>query len=74
MAVTAMALYTSAEQPFLSVMLVAVAFGLVNFPCVSSWAAFGLALRNFLSDPVRLKWFNIAMGVLLAATLWPMLA
>ncbi|CCV14644.1 hypothetical protein MESS4_690035 [Mesorhizobium sp. STM 4661] len=24
-------------------------------------------------DPVRLKWFNIAMGVLLAATLWPML-
>ena len=27
-----------------------------------------------LSDPLRLKWFNIAMGLLLAATLWPMLA
>jgi threonine/homoserine/homoserine lactone efflux protein len=30
-------------------------------------------VRGFLADPVRLKWFNIAMGVLLAATLWPML-
>ena len=30
-------------------------------------------LRGFLADPTRLKWFNIAMGVLLAATLWPML-
>ncbi|TIN67223.1 MAG: LysE family translocator, partial [Mesorhizobium sp.] len=25
------------------------------------------------SDPMRLKWFNIGMGLLLAATLWPML-
>jgi threonine/homoserine/homoserine lactone efflux protein len=73
MAVTAMALYTSPERPFLSVLLVAVAFGIVNVPCVSSWAGFGVALRGFLSDPVRLKWFNIAMGVALAATLWPML-
>jgi threonine/homoserine/homoserine lactone efflux protein len=73
MAVTAMALYTNAERPFLSVILVAVAFGLVNVPCVSSWAGFGMALRGFLSDPVRLKWFNILMGVLLAASVWPML-
>ena len=48
-------------------------FGLTNFPTVSTWAAFGMALRGFLSDATRLKWFNIAMGVLLAATLWPML-
>ena len=45
-----------------------VAFTLVNLPSVSSWAGFGVALRGFLSDPVRLKWFNIAMGVLLAVT------
>ena len=72
MAVTAMAVYTSTEQPFLSVVLVAAAFGLVNLPSVSTWAAFGTAMRGFLSDPVRLKWFNIAMGVLLALRLWPM--
>ena len=72
MAVTAMAVYTSTEHPFVSVVLVAAAFGLVNLPSVSTWAAFGTAMRGFLSDPVRLKWFNIAMGVLLALSLWPM--
>jgi len=73
MAVTAMAVYTDPARPFLSVVLIAVAFALVNLPSVSTWAGFGTALRGFLSDPVRLKWFNIAMGLLLAATLWPML-
>ncbi|RWE35732.1 MAG: LysE family translocator [Mesorhizobium sp.] len=73
MAITAMAVYTNPERPFLSVILIGVAFTVVNFPSVSVWAGFGTALRGFLSDPVRLKWFNIAMGVLLAVTLWPML-
>lgn len=73
MAVTAMAVYTSPEEPFLSVVLVAVAFALVNVPSVSTWAGFGTAMRGFLADPARLKWFNIAIGVLLALTLWPML-
>ena len=73
MAVTAMALYTSAEQPFSSIVLVALIFGIVNLPSVSVWTAFGTALRGFLSDPVRLKWFNIVMGLLLAASIWPML-
>ena len=73
LAVTAMAVYTDPAQPFLSVAIVAIAFTLVNLPSVSSWAGFGMALRGFLADPVRLKWFNVAMGALLAATLWPML-
>ncbi|TGV13223.1 LysE family translocator [Mesorhizobium sp. M8A.F.Ca.ET.173.01.1.1] len=73
MAITAMAVYTNPERPFLSVILIGVAFTVVNLPSVSVWAGFGTALRGFLSDAVRLKWFNIAMGVLLAATLWPML-
>lgn len=73
MAVTAMAVYASPERPFMSVAIIAVVFTLVNLPCVSLWAAFGQGLRGFLSDPARLKWFNIAMGLALAATLWPML-
>ncbi len=73
MAVTAMAVYSNADRPYLSVVLVSVAFAVVNLPSVSVWAGFGMALRGFLSDPTRLKWFNIAMGLLLAATLWPML-
>jgi len=73
MAVTAMALYTNPQMPLGSVLLITLAFALVNLPCVSSWAAFGLALRGFLSHPTRLKWFNIGMGAALALTLWPML-
>ena len=72
MALSAMAIYTNPDRPFLSIWIVAAAFALVNLPSVSSWAGFGTALRGFLSDPVRLKWFNIAMGVLLVLTLWPM--
>ena len=73
MAVTAMAVYTNPQAPFLSMLLVTAAFAAVNLPSVSVWAGFGMGLRGFLADPVRLKWFNIAMGVLLAATLIPML-
>ena len=73
MSVTAMAVYTNPEAPFATVVIVAAVFGAVNLPSVSTWAAFGSALRGFLADPVRLKWFNIAMALLLVASLWPML-
>ena len=73
MAVTAMAIYTTPQAQFLSVVLVASAFAIVNVPCVSIWAGFGVALRGFLADPLRLKWFNIVMGLMLVASLWPML-
>jgi threonine/homoserine/homoserine lactone efflux protein len=42
-------------------------------PSVSVWAGFGTLLRNWLSDPVRLKWFNLIMALLLVLSLWPML-
>ncbi|MDZ5696825.1 LysE family translocator [Chelativorans sp. M5D2P16] len=74
MAVTAMAIYTNPQAPVFSILLVALAFTLVNFPSVSIWAGFGTAMRGFLADPVRLKWFNITMGLALASTLWPMLS
>jgi len=73
MAVSAMATYTNAANYTASVLIVGVAFAIVNFPSVSTWAGFGSALRQWLSDPVRLNWFNIAMALLLVASLWPML-
>jgi len=33
----------------------------------------GTSLRGYLADPVRLKWFNISMGIVLVLSLWPML-
>ncbi|ALN73884.1 LysE family translocator [Aureimonas sp. AU20] len=73
MSLVAMGAYTQAESPVVSVLLVGTAFALVNFPSVSIWAGFGVALRGFLSDPRRLRVFNIVMGLALVATLWPML-
>ncbi|ENN87682.1 putative transmembrane transporter protein [Rhizobium freirei PRF 81] len=73
MAVTAMATYTNEQLYLVTVLLVGLAFAAVNLPSVSTWAGFGSALREWLSDPVRLKWFNITMAVLLVLSLWPML-
>jgi threonine/homoserine/homoserine lactone efflux protein len=74
MAVTAMATYTNPDAFFVSVMVVGIVFAIVNVPSVSCWAGFGSVLRDWLSVPPRLKWFNITMAVLLVASLWPMLA
>ncbi|MNE74295.1 hypothetical protein D3C80_1703650 [compost metagenome] len=73
MAVTAMATYTDERQYLVTVLIVGVVFAAVNLPSVSTWAGFGSALRDWLSVPVRLKWFNITMAVLLVVSLWPML-
>lgn len=72
-AVTAMAAYAKADSPFASILLITVVIAIVNLPSVAVWAGFGVALRKFLTQPSRLKWFNIAMGLLLVATLWPLL-
>ncbi|HWK64389.1 MAG TPA: LysE family translocator [Rhizobiaceae bacterium] len=72
-AITGMAVYTDPGAPLVSMLVVAFAFAAVNLPSISTWAAFGSGLRGFLADPARLKWFNVAMGLLLAVTLWPML-
>jgi threonine/homoserine/homoserine lactone efflux protein len=73
MALAAMAAYTDTEHYSASVLIIGTVFALVNVPSVSVWAGFGMALRTFLGDPVRLKWFNMAMGVALVLSLWPML-
>jgi threonine/homoserine/homoserine lactone efflux protein len=73
-AATTMAVHASPEAPLLSVLPICAAFAVVNLPSILAWAGCGLALRRLLSDPARLRWFNLAMAALLAATLWPMLA
>lgn len=73
-ALAAVAVYMDAATPWASLAWLCIVFALVNLPAVSVWAGCGVALRGFLAQPGRLKVFNIVMGALLAATLWPMLA
>lgn len=73
MAVTAMTLYTNADNHTFSVLIVVAVFTIINVPCVSVWCGMGTGLRGFLSDVKRLRIFNVTMALLLVASLWPML-
>ncbi|MER1894584.1 LysE family translocator [Proteus mirabilis] len=63
MAISGITLYTSPQYPYISMLLVAIIFTLINFPCVAIWATFGRSLRERLKNP---KIFNFIMGGLLA--------
>lgn len=73
MALTAISTYTPSQQ-IGAVALTALVFGAINLPSVSSWALLGLKMRRVLSSPARLRLFNAAMALLLAASLVPVLA
>ena len=74
MALTAISAYAPKSQGWIGVMLVAGVFGIINLPSTAAWAVMGAKLRNFLSDPVRLRTFNIVAALLLVASLYPMAA
>lgn len=47
-------------------LLVAAIGLLIGFPCISAWALFGVAIRGFLKDARKQRFFNLTMaGVLL---------
>jgi len=72
MALTAITLYAPGRE-LLAVLWVALIFGAINLPCVSSWAVLGQKLRLLLKNPTRLIAFNWTMAALLVASLIPSL-
>lgn len=74
MALTAMTTIHLSENFGTNVALMAVLFYVVGFPCICLWAAFGTAMRQVLADSRRLRIFNVAMALLLVATLYPVAA
>ena len=73
MALTGAATYTVPAHYLLSLLAIAATFLVVNLPGACAWIGFGVALRKLLQDPVRVRVFNIAMAVLLVASLLPVL-
>ena len=55
-------------------MVMALLFYVVGLPCICMWAAFGTGMRRFLSNPRRLRIFNVAMALSLLVSLYPMFA
>ena len=70
MALTAVSVY-SPSQSVAAMAFVAAVFGTINLPCVSLWTTLGQQLQGILTSPARLRFFNIAMAILLVASLYP---
>lgn len=73
MALTAISVYAP-SQSLTAIAVVAVIFGTVNLPSVGSWTILGQQMRRLLTNPARLRAFNVTMAVLLIASLYPILA
>jgi threonine/homoserine/homoserine lactone efflux protein len=74
MALTATSVYVPAESPWVGLAVVALVFGAVNLPSVSTWTLLGMQMRRFLANPRALRAFNVTAAVLLVASLYPLLA
>lgn len=72
MALTAVTVYAGSRS-FEAVGLVALVFGIINLPSIGAWAMVGGQLKRFLTEPGRLRAFNIVMALLLVASLYPVL-
>ncbi|SDO96882.1 Threonine/homoserine/homoserine lactone efflux protein [Lutimaribacter pacificus] len=72
MGLTAITLYAP-DRSWQAVALVAVFFGTINLPSVSTWTVLGQQLRRILSSRRRLQVFNWSMAALLLASLLPVL-
>lgn len=72
MALTAITVYTP-DQSLAAISLVAIVFGAINLPSVSSWTVLGQQMRKVLTNPTRLKLFNWTMALLLVLSLGPVL-
>lgn len=72
MVITGATAFHVSDNLLLNAFSLAIAFSIVNLPSISVWAAFGLAVRRFLSGPTALRAFNWTMAALLIASIVPM--
>ncbi len=72
MALTATTAYTP-DHTFKAIVIVALIFGAVNLPSVSTWTVLGQQMARILTNPRRLVTFNWTMAALLVASLYPVL-
>jgi threonine/homoserine/homoserine lactone efflux protein len=73
MALTAISVYAPSKSVE-SIFVVALIFGLVNIPSVSSWAVLGQQMKRLLTNINRLRVFNGTMALLLVLSLYPVIS
>lgn len=70
MALTAISIFAP-DRSITAIFWVALVFGLINLPSVSTWTLLGGQMWRILSSPTRLRLFNVSMALLLVASLYP---
>jgi threonine/homoserine/homoserine lactone efflux protein len=70
-ALSAISAYTVPDQYLVTMLLVAAIFVAWSPVAVIVWTAFGMRLKAVLSDPGRVRAFNVTMALVLVASLWP---
>jgi threonine/homoserine/homoserine lactone efflux protein len=70
MALSAVTIYAP-DRGALDIVMVALVFGAINLPSVSSWTLLGQQLARWLTDRRRLRIFNWTMAALLVLSLYP---
>lgn len=74
MALGAVSTYVPARGFLPNLAVALLVFLVMNIGTVFTWTAFGVGLRRFLDRPAVLRAFNIAMALLLVASLYPLFA
>lgn len=73
MATGAIAAYTTTAGFGVEVAAIVVVFTLVGLGSSVTWASFGSFIARFLHTPARMRAFNIALGLMLLASIVPIL-
>lgn len=73
MSITAQTNYAPEGAGWTGALMVAGIFACMNLPSVGIWAWMGVQVKRFLGSGARLRAFNIAMALLLVASLVPIL-
>jgi len=72
-AISALTAYAVSDNYAISVAAVALAYLSIGLPGGGAWVLFGTAMRKALSDPHRVRPFNLTMAALLVASIVPVL-
>jgi threonine/homoserine/homoserine lactone efflux protein len=72
MALGAVGTYAEHDRFLIDVLIIAVAYMIINAPCALAWTGFGSTIRRWLKKPGHLKAFNGIMAALLVASLYPL--
>ncbi|MET0100984.1 MAG: LysE family translocator [Sedimenticola sp.] len=71
-ALAIISLYTpSRDLVFISIIFIS--FVVMGLPVVSFWALLGKQMQHILTNPIRLRTFNISMAAILVASLYPVI-